>query len=96
MARRPFIYIRTNHDFVAGAWQWLALVAAGRWVCIAVSPIRSRLERLRTGRRRVVATGPGPRNIGVEIDGGLVVIPRGNLVAVPEKTSAGKPRSGKR
>ncbi len=39
---------------------------------------------------------PGPRNIGVEIDGGLVVIPRGNLVAMPEKTSAGKPRSGKR
>ena len=50
----------------------------------------------KTGVVRVVATGPGPRNIGVEIDAGLVVIPRGNLVAMPEKASAGKPRSGKR
>lgn len=29
---------------------------------------------------RVVPRGPGPRNVGVEIDGGMVVVPRGNLV----------------
>jgi len=34
------------------------------------------------GLVRVVAAGPGPRNVGVEIDGRLVVVPRGNLVAV--------------
>ena len=33
---------------------------------------------------RVVSRGPGPRNVGVEINGRLVVVPRGNLVAVPE------------
>ena len=34
---------------------------------------------------RTVSRGPGPRNVGVEIDGRTVVIPRGNLVAVGEK-----------
>jgi len=34
---------------------------------------------------RIVSRGPGPRNVGVEIDGRLVVVPRGNLVAVGEK-----------
>ena len=38
---------------------------------------------------RVVAHGPGPRNVGVEIDGKLVVIPRGNLVAT-EKPQPGR------
>ena len=33
---------------------------------------------------RTVSRGPGPRNVGVEIDGLIVVIPRGNLVAVGE------------
>lgn len=37
---------------------------------------------------RIVSRGPGPRNVGVEIDGQIVVIPRGNLVAMPDKTSA--------
>jgi len=31
---------------------------------------------------RLVSHGPGPRNVGVEIDGQTVVVPRGNLVAV--------------
>jgi len=30
---------------------------------------------------RIVTTGSGPRNVGVEIGGRLVVVPRGNLVA---------------
>ncbi len=47
----------------------------------------------RMGVVRVVPIGPGPRNIGVEVDGGLIVVPRGNLVALPEKTSAAGPRS---
>ena len=38
----------------------------------------------RAGVVRIVARGPGPRNVGVEIDGRLVVVPRGNLVAVEE------------
>ncbi|MFP4141490.1 MAG: hypothetical protein ACLFVH_13195 [Phycisphaerae bacterium] len=32
---------------------------------------------------RVVATGPGPRNHGVEIGGELYVVPRGNLRRPP-------------
>ena len=39
----------------------------------------------KTGVVRIVSRGPGPRNIGVEIKGHLVVVPRGNLVAVGEK-----------
>ena len=35
---------------------------------------------------RVVSGGPGPRNVGVEVDGKLVVVPRGNLVAIREAT----------
>jgi len=35
---------------------------------------------------RVVSRGPGPRNTGVELDGRLVVVPRGNLVAIREAT----------
>ena len=38
----------------------------------------------RTGTVRVVPRGPGPRNVGVEIERRLVVIPRGNLVVVGE------------
>ena len=34
---------------------------------------------------RIVSRGPGPRNVGVEIDGAVVVVPRGNLVAVGEE-----------
>ena len=36
---------------------------------------------------RVASGGPGPRNVGVEIDARLVVIPRGNLVAIKEGTT---------
>ena len=39
----------------------------------------------KSGVVRIVAKGPGPRNVGVEIDGHLVVVPRGNLVAVQEE-----------
>ena len=35
----------------------------------------------KTGVVRVVSRGPGPRNVGIEIDGKLAVIPRGNLMA---------------
>lgn len=38
----------------------------------------------KAGIVRVVSKGPGPRNVGVKIDGRLVVVPRGNLVAVKE------------
>ncbi len=34
----------------------------------------------RLGVVRIVGKGPGPRNIGVEIDGKIIVIPRGNPV----------------
>jgi len=34
---------------------------------------------------RIVSPGPGPRNVGVEIEGRLLVVPRGNLVTVGEK-----------
>jgi len=43
----------------------------------------------RAGIVRVVAHGPGPRNVGVDIDGKVVVIPRGNLVAT-EKPQPGR------
>ena len=39
----------------------------------------------KAGVVRIVAKGPGPRNVGVEIDGLLVVVPRGNLVAMQEE-----------
>ena len=39
----------------------------------------------RFGVVRVVSGGPGPRNVGVEIDGRTVVVPRGNLVGVGER-----------
>ncbi len=35
----------------------------------------------RVGVVRIVSRGPGPRNVGVEVDGRLVVVPRGNLAA---------------
>ena len=41
----------------------------------------------KVGVVRIVSRGPGPRNVGVEIDGRLVVVPRGNLVVVPEEES---------
>ncbi len=34
-----------------------------------------------TGVVRIVARGPGPRNVGVQIGGQMVVVPRGNLIA---------------
>ena len=40
----------------------------------------------KTGVVRIVTNGPGPRNVSVAIDGHVVVIPRGNLVAVGEQT----------
>jgi len=40
----------------------------------------------KTGVVRMVARGPGARNVGVEIDGDAVVVPRGNLVAIEEAT----------
>ncbi len=33
------------------------------------------------GTAAVVASGRGPRNVGVEIGGRIIVVPRGNLVA---------------
>lgn len=39
----------------------------------------------KVGVVRVVSTGAGPRNVGVEINGRTVVVPRGNLVAVDEE-----------
>ena len=39
----------------------------------------------RVGVVRTVSRGPGPRNVGVEIDGTILVVPRGNLVAVREE-----------
>lgn len=36
----------------------------------------------KVGIVKYVAIGPGPINVGVEIDGQLSVVPRGNLVAV--------------
>ena len=35
----------------------------------------------------IVSRGPGPRNVGVEIDAQTVVFPRGNLVAVEGATT---------
>jgi len=46
----------------------------------------------KTGVVRIVTGGPGPRNVGVEIDGRVVVIPRGNLViAESPKNTPGRP-----
>ena len=40
----------------------------------------------KVGVVQVVGSGPGPRNVGVEVDGRTVVVPRGNLIAVDEVT----------
>lgn len=37
----------------------------------------------KTGTVAIVSRGPGPRNVGVTIDGRCVVVPRGNLNALP-------------
>ena len=47
----------------------------------------------KVGVVRVVAKGPGPRNVGVEIDGRVIVVPRGNLVAVDESPENTPPRA---
>jgi hypothetical protein len=39
----------------------------------------------RLGVVRVVSGGPGPCNVGVEINGRTVVVPRGNLVSVGKR-----------
>ena len=46
----------------------------------------------RTGVVRTVTDGPGPRNVGVKIDGQLVVVPRGNLVAIGDRQT-NRPKS---
>ena len=38
----------------------------------------------KVGIVRVVSRGPGPRNVGVEIKGQTVAVPRGNLIVVDE------------
>jgi len=38
----------------------------------------------KVGVVRLVSSGRGPRNVGVEIDGLTVVVPRGNLIAIEE------------
>jgi len=38
----------------------------------------------KVGVVRLVSSGRGPRNVGVEVDGRTVVVPRGNLIAVEE------------
>ena len=40
---------------------------------------------------RIISRGGSPRNVGVEIAGRMIVVPRGNLVAIgpSEKTPAG-------
>ena len=43
---------------------------------------------------RIVTTGPGPRNVGVEIGGRVVVIPRGNLVAESAPASSAGAQEG--
>jgi hypothetical protein len=62
---------------------------AGQRVCIhyakrsaSIMPHHGRL-----GAVRVVSMGPGPRNVGVEIEAMCVVVPRGNLLAVEEAAS---------
>ena len=40
-----------------------------------------------TGVVRIAGRGPGPRNVGVEIGGQIVVVPRGNLVAVAKRAA---------
>ena len=59
------------------------LVASPTTIAMARELVAS-LQLSRSGTVRVVPRGPGPRNVGVEIEGRLVVIPRGNLVAVGE------------
>jgi len=62
---------------------------AGHHVCIhyttrsaSIMPYHSRI-----GVVRIVSEGPGPRNVGVEIEAMCVVVPRGNLVACEEVAS---------
>jgi len=43
---------------------------------------------------RIVTAGPGPRNVGVEIDGRVVVVPRGNLVAESAPASSAGAQEG--
>ena len=38
----------------------------------------------KAGVVRTVSGGPGPRNVGVEIDGNMVVVPRGNLIVAED------------
>ncbi len=47
-----------------------------------------------TGVVRIVARGPGPRNVAVQLGGQMVVVPRGNLVAT-ETAPSGTGAEGK-
>jgi hypothetical protein len=44
----------------------------------------------RTGVVRLAPRGRGPRNVGVDVGGRIVAVPRGNLIALktPEDTGA--------
>jgi len=36
---------------------------------------------------RIAGRGPRPRNVGVEVDARIVVVPRGNLVAISKRAA---------
>jgi len=40
-----------------------------------------------TGVVRIAGRGPRPRNVGVEVDARIVVVPRGNLVAISKRAA---------
>lgn len=37
-----------------------------------------------TGVVRLASRGPGPRNVAVELEGNLVIVPSGNLIRPPD------------
>ena len=57
---------------------------AGHRVCIHYARRSASImpHHGRVGVVRIVSNGPGPRNVGVEIDALSVVVPRGNLVGI--------------
>ena len=67
---------------------------AGNRVCIHYAKRSASImpNHGRSGVVRIVSNGPGPRNVGVEISGLLVVVPRGNLVSIGKRRT-NRPKS---
>jgi len=82
----------SSEQEAATARQWARRQLAGLQAARAAAPAMPLHGK--TSAVRIVTNGPGPRNVSVEIDGRVVVIPRGNLVAESAPASSAGAQEG--